>query len=215
MARRDVACESGVVRPGQHNRSTSTGPHPTTDAITGRRLSAFEADRARRDHRYDSEQRLIEADTPSALVRYEHDHHGNRSARIENGARTEFVIDTNRRYAETVETRSAGGNLIARYAHADELLSQRRAATRHYHHHDGLGSTRALTDDTASERATYDYTPFGRLQEETGEADTRHRFTGEYHDRALGQYYLRACYFPPAGIRGHSHDYVTAPALVE
>jgi RHS repeat-associated protein len=63
--------------------------------------------------------------------------------------------------AETDEN----GNTIAQYTHEPgqfgPLISQRRNGHTYYHHYDGTGSTRALTDESGNVTDRYTYTAFG------------------------------------------------------
>ena len=66
---------------------------------------------------------------------------------------------------------------------------------------DGLGSTRALTDETGIITDTYDYSAYGELIDSTGNTENSYRYTGEQYDSSLGNYYLRARYYDPSAGR--------------
>jgi RHS repeat-associated protein len=74
-------------------------------------------------------------------------------------------------------------------------LNQDRAGNFRFYAYDGLGSTRALTDDAGAVTDTYDYEAFGEVLNETGDTDNNYKFTGEQFDTSLDQYYLRARYY--------------------
>jgi RHS repeat-associated protein len=64
-----------------------------------------------------------------------------------------------------IEERDVSGNLLAKYVHGpmiDEVLMKADTASVVFHHHDGLGSTVALTDATGSVVESYSYDAFGR-----------------------------------------------------
>jgi len=81
------------------------------------------------------------------------------------------------------------------YTYGDDLIRQQSAAGAFYYHYDGLGSTRALTDNTEAVTDTYDYEAFGDLLSRTGFTDNNYLYTGEQYDPNLDQYYLRARYY--------------------
>jgi RHS repeat-associated protein len=83
------------------------------------------------------------------------------------------------------------------YTYGDDLLSQERSTTTtpSFFLYDGLGSTRALADDTGNLTDSYDYVAFGELLNESGTTENSYRYTGEQFDNSLDQYYLRARYY--------------------
>ena len=66
---------------------------------------------------------------------------------------------------------------------------------------DGLGSTRALSNDAGAGTDTYTYDAFGTLAGSTGLTPNNYLFTGEQFDPAIGFYYLRARYYAPGSGR--------------
>ena len=100
-----------------------------------------------------------------------------------------------------LEERDDTGGLIVNYVYGDDLISQERGGGVSYYHYDGLGSTRALTDDVEAATDTYTYEAFGNLLDSTGSTPNNYRFTGEQFDGALDQYYLRARYYDPSTAR--------------
>ena len=79
------------------------------------------------------------------------------------GVLTRYVVDKNRDFAQVLEEVDGLGALVVRYVHGDDLISQSRAGTTSYYHYDGLGSTRALSNDTGGTTDTYTYDAFGNL----------------------------------------------------
>ena len=67
-----------------------------------------------------------------------------------------------------------------------------------YYHHDQLGSTRALTDQSGAVVATYTYDPYGKLTASTGTVGNPFRYAGQYTDTETGYQYLRARYYDPS-----------------
>jgi RHS repeat-associated protein len=78
-----------------------------------------------------------------------------------------------------------------------------------YHHHDQLGSTRALTNQTGDTIATYSYDPYGRPTGTTGTATTPFGYAGQYTDPETGYQYLRARYYDPTTGQFLTRDPIT------
>ena len=75
-----------------------------------------------------------------------------------------------------------------------------------YYHYDGLGSTRALSNNSGVITDTYIYDAFGELLNQTGDTENNYLYTGEQYDPNLGFYYLRARYMNPGIGRFISMD---------
>ncbi len=112
-----------------------------------------------------------------------------------------------------LEERDSSGNLLVRYVYSHDLISQTRpsassGAYPSFYHYDGLGSTRALTNDNATVTDTYTYDAFGNLLDKTGMTVNTYLYTGEFFDTQSGFYYLRARYLNPANGRGGSSRWI-------
>ncbi|MEX1098087.1 MAG: RHS repeat-associated core domain-containing protein [Planctomycetales bacterium] len=80
------------------------------------------------------------------------------------------------------------------------LVSQRRGSDTSYYHFDGLGSTRALTDENEGVTNTYDYDAWGVEKASTGTTVNPFRWVGEkgyYMDGAIGRVIVRERAFEP------------------
>ena len=73
----------------------------------------------------------------------------------------------------------------------------------YFYLHDRLGSVRQVLDSAGNVKNTYTYTPFGRdPNSQFAEAvDNPFRFTGQWYDTEIGQYYLRARQYEPELMR--------------
>jgi RHS repeat-associated protein len=111
---------------------------------------------------------------------------------------TNYLVDSNRDYAQVLEERDGSGNLLVRYVYGHDLISQHRDGYTTYYHYDGLGSTRALTSSVEAVTDTYNYDAFGNLLDKTGTTTNDYLYTGEFFDSNIGFYYLRARYMSPA-----------------
>jgi len=144
---------------------------------------------------------------------------------------TDFLIDNNNLtgYSQTLlEIAHDSGMIQTRYEFGDDLYSQVRWGDAtlpppgegacppleegggegevSFFLYDGLGSTRSLTDTDGTIIQSYDYRPFGEGIDHPGELSTNHLFTGEYFDKDLDYYYLRARYYSPGLGRFTGYD---------
>jgi RHS repeat-associated protein len=120
---------------------------------------------------YDAESRLVGVARPDGSQwRCTYDALGNRVEVDDNGAVTRYVFDPVG-LTDLASEYDGAGNLVRRYLHAGWLAADETAAgARRYYHADALSSTRLLTDATGAVVATRDYTAFGQLKADTGEA---------------------------------------------
>jgi RHS repeat-associated protein len=147
---------------------------------------------------WDAENRLIGAtvtkgqDTKEIAYRYDLD--GLRVTSVVDGDEVRFLIDANLPYAQVLEEYTPGGTIQASYVHGLDLISQERDGDRSYYHVDGLGSTRALTDEAGLVTDRYIYDAFGRTIGQDGTTGNVYLFAGEQRDLNVGLDYLRARY---------------------
>ena len=83
------------------------------------------------------------------------------------------------------------------YGPDGQPLSQITGTTVNWYHHDQLGSTRLVTDQTGATVGTYAYDPYGALATSTGSFDPILDFAGQYTDDETGFQYLRARHYDP------------------
>ncbi len=111
---------------------------------------------------YDSENRLLESTISSSLSTVTNAYDARRRvvSRTVNGAITYFVWDG----WSLIEERDSSGNEVCRYVHrpaVDEILIKADTDDTVYYHHDGLGSTVALTGDSGGMVESYTYDASG------------------------------------------------------
>ena len=157
-------------------------------------------------YNYDFEDQLISAETPDHSLTFTYDNEGIRVGSTINGAQTHYLVDDNRDLAQVLEERDEAGSLLAAYTIGIDLISQTREGASHYYHYDGIGSTRALTDGTATVTDSYSYESFGEIKNRSGPSENRYLFAGEQYDSELELYYLRARYLDPNNGRFFSED---------
>lgn len=123
--------------------------------------------------------------------------------REKTGADDVYYLTTNINptgYAQTVEQWKVGNTSAnASYAWGRDLVSQTRAGATSYYVHDGLGSTRALTNAAAAVTDTLDYAAYGKVVTRTGATPNLYEFAGEHVDQKLGHSFNRARWYSPDG----------------
>jgi len=158
---------------------------------------------------YDAQNRLIRATGgPSSVVAEFYYDAGNRCVkRVINGVTTYLIYDG----WSLLEERNLAGNLLARYYHGpviDELLCRVTETNTVYFHHDGLGSTVALTDSTGNVVESYTYDVYGQPSIlsttyhllPTSSVTNRFLFTGREYLAELALYdYRHRIYSPSLG----------------
>lgn len=79
-------------------------------------------------------------------------------------------------------------------------VEQVNTSATYWFHHDQVGSTRLITNSTATtpHPATYTYDPFGGIASITESITNPFRFAGQYQDSESALYYLRDRYYDPS-----------------
>jgi len=156
---------------------------------------------------YDAQNRLIRATGgPSSIVaEFYYDARNRCVKRVINGVTTYLIYDG----WSLLEERNLAGNLLARYYHGpviDELLCRVTETNTVYYHHDGLGSTVALTDSTGNVVESYTYDVYGQPSFlsttyhllPTSAVTNRFLFTGREYLAELGLYDYRHRFYSPS-----------------
>ncbi len=149
---------------------------------------------------YDAENRMVTSAIGGVTTQYTYDGDGRRVQKVTGGTTTNYVYD-------------AGGQLAAEYSSA---AAQASACGTCYLTADTLGSTRMITDETATPRECHDYLPFGDEIGRTagcyaGQTSNTLKFTGKERDAETGLDYFGARYLSSAQGRWTSPDWSTAP----
>ncbi|MGJ3239890.1 MAG: peptidoglycan DD-metalloendopeptidase family protein [Anaerolineae bacterium] len=121
---------------------------------------------------------------------------GNRVQTLHLGAYREYVNDVAGGLIKVLVTQSVGGGQIfKRYVHAPRAVhsAENGLGDWSYYAQDGLGSVRAVVDDSASVERSMAYDPYGNP---TGSLPLDFGFTGEQTDEN-GSVFLRARYYEP------------------
>jgi len=160
----------------------------------GNLLSRIVDANERTTYTWDFENRLRSATVTeqgqSIAISYEYDYAGNRVSSEQDGERTIYLVDDNRRYAEVVEQTTTNAENV-RYTLAFKTLAETIDGTDYYLHGDHLFSTRLVTDEAESVVNQYTYDAFGRVLQSSESIVSPIRFAGEYEDPVTGLIYLR------------------------
>ena len=144
-------------------------------------------------YRYNAKQELTASVKDGITTAYLYNVDGMRIGQANATSQTVYTLDTNRAYAQVVQETTDGAPAVT-YTYGDDLVSQKRDTVSTYHY-DGLGSTRALSNELGGLTDSYDYDAFGEVLNQTGSTENNYLFTGEQFDPNLDQYYLRARYY--------------------
>jgi fibro-slime domain-containing protein/RHS repeat-associated protein len=152
---------------------------------------------------------VLQAD--GAVITHAYDADGNR-VRTEITPATgppaviEYLVDTTGDLSQVVAETDSAGRLTAYYVRGDDLLAALRPGGTRFFHADGLGSIRALTDETGTVTDTYTFSAFGELLGHTGTDPQPYAFAGEPYDPNTGFQYHRARWMDPQSGRFSSMD---------
>jgi RHS repeat-associated protein len=139
-------------------------------------------------------------------VGYEYNVSGIRVSQNVDGEITKYLIDANLPHEQALVEYRHRGLVIVSYTYGNDLISQTRNGDISFYHVDGLGSTRALTNNNGNLIDTYSYQTFGELLNSTGGSENKYLFAGEQFDPVLGDYYNRARYYNPETGRFTTRD---------
>jgi RHS repeat-associated protein len=200
---------STVYTYDDNDRLTQEGGEAYTYDDNGNTLAkTIDADST--TYTYDARQKLIAANVLESGVTkissYRYNVDGIRTQKVEEGVETNYLVDSNRAYAQVIAETDSSDIVAVEYIFGDDLLAQVRFPSPlqgegqgegeiSFYQYDGLGSTRALTDSTGNVSDEYFYDAFGVELARTGSTENDYLFTGEQYDAGLGNYYLRARYY--------------------
>ena len=128
---------------------------------------------------------------------------GRRVSKTINGVTTSYLYDGNDVVAEI-----GGGAVSTAYLRSlsiDEMFGFLRQDGAYFSIYDGIGSTLALTNQSASSVVQYTYEPFGKTQSSNPSFANPFQFTGRENDN-IDLYYYRARYYSPRVQRFLAED---------
>jgi RHS repeat-associated protein len=128
-----------------------------------------------------------------------------------NGNR-KYIIDISGELPTILMELDESDNIMKTYVYADsQILAQHdgdSTADRYFYLHDRLGSVRLVIDDTGAVQNSYTYDAFGKTfdSEYVENVTNPFKFTGQWFDDEISQYYLRARMYDPQFMRFTSRD---------
>ncbi len=154
----------------------------------------------------DGENRLVGVTDGSSVTEHIYDAFGNRVATTTDGETTNYLTASIGGLPQVLTEYDNNGQVTADYTHGLGLVKTNRDGREGFYHTDGLGSTRAITDNVGLITDRYTYDAFGVLLDEEGTFGNSFQFAGEQRDEATGLDYLRARYYDPELGRFISQD---------
>ncbi len=222
----DVGVMEYGVGAGPHALTYAGGNNYTYDA-NGNMVKGKNKEMA-----YDPENRLIKVEEGSKITEFSYDGDGGRVSQVTRNQDTETrtiyigaLFEITQISAEGKTQMSADGETQRTqtkhiFAGANRVCSLKTTVSLRegdevsdeaisYYHSDHLGSSNVLSDATGAKQASYEYEPYGKVTQQTGEDATSHKFTGKELD-STGLYYYGARYYDPEIGR-----FITADSIVQ
>ena len=167
-----------------------------------------EATTARHDFEYNWHNKLrCAAVSGPDTIYYKYDPSGNRVRKQWNGGSSvrKYIVDIVGDLPVILTELNGSGGIERTYIHANGRIIAQHAgdhtADRYFYLHDRLGSVRLLIDTSANVKNRYIYDPFGQLHDDSADYEETitnpFKFTGQYFDADIDQYYLRARQYDP------------------
>jgi len=155
---------------------------------------------------YDSLDRLSQVVSGTITVAFTYNGDGVRVGKNSNGTLTDYVQDTVPNLPVVLQETTGSTSDIYIYGNGlTTRLSQSGDPV--YYHNDGLGSVRALSNESGQRVKAYHYAAFGAIRAHSGNTKQPFQFIGEQTNATLGLMYLRARYYDPQIGRFVSSDY--------
>ena len=154
---------------------------------------------------YDCRNRLVSV----GGISYEYDAENNRISQTENGAKTEYVVDSNSSSLTRILTAEKEGDTTY-YIYGIGLIAQENGNEYLIYHFNNIGSTEAVTNIDGEIVETFDYGPYGELLSEN-KCGIMFLYNGELGvaTDSNGLYYMRARYYNPEIKRFINQDVMT------
>lgn len=167
---------------------------------------------------WDNKLRKAEWPTDSSSIEIKYDPLGNRvwkkytsgSPPVE--TERKYVVDITGKLPVILMELNSSGGIVKTYIYANsEIIAQHDGDNEgdiYFYLHDRLGSVRLVIDDQGSVENSYTYEPFGEMfaTECTETTENPFKFTGQYFDSEIEEYYLRARQYNPHIARFTSRD---------
>jgi RHS repeat-associated protein len=161
-------------------------------------------------YNWDNKLRKVEQSTTVIMsVKYDPGHNRIFKDSSESGER-KYIVDVTGKLPVILMELNTSGGIEKTYIYADrQIIAQHdgdHTEDRYFYLHDRLGSVRQVIDNSASVVKYYTYQSFGETIDDGGTFDDSFRFTGQYFDSEIKEYYLRARMYDPNIGRFTSRD---------
>ena len=150
------------------------------------------------NYAFDADNRLVQITGPHGEVTlYEYDVFGNRSAMVEDGVRTEFLVDPFALGMAAPVAEYSAGQRVTSYLFGLNLIAQQKTAGTFYFDGDAVGSVTAVTGEGGDLANAYFYDPFGRQLMEAESVENRLEFNGLFgvEEAVDGLSFMRARFY--------------------
>ena len=145
---------------------------------------------------YDSRNKLVDAVMGGVSQSMAYDPDGARISKGTGGNTVDYLVDSNRDYAQVLVERSGAEEL--NYTFGLDQVGLDTGAEQYTYHSDALGSTRALSDSAGNVADDIRYDAWGEVLSGGDVAENNYLYTGEQFDSNLNKQYLRARYYSPS-----------------
>lgn len=143
---------------------------------------------------FDPLDRMTQVVSGTQTVDFDYNGDGVRLGKTTNGIATTYVQDVAAPLPLVLQETTSGQT--DHYLYGNDLIAtEDPSSSQAFYHADGLGSVRALSNETGQQTDSYSYDVFGTLRNHTGFTDSTFGFTGEQHDDEVGLIFLRARYY--------------------
>jgi RHS repeat-associated protein len=151
------------------------------------------------DFAYDVASRLSEIKSADKTVQHLYDGLGNRTARIENGQRTNYILDLNSQMTQILAETDAGGNITKYHVYGLGLIETiLPGGETQIYHFNSRGNTTAISNASGQIVQKYAYDDFGTVNNQWGNIESSFKFLGRFGVMADGDlYHIRARFYDP------------------
>jgi RHS repeat-associated protein len=157
---------------------------------------------------FNPENEMTGVNTPAGSAEFAYDARGERIRSNGPGGMVHYLVDTANAtgVSQVLADYDTAGAALAEYTYGYELLGQRRNGAANFHHRDGSGNVRLLSDSAGDASDTYVYNAFGERLSRTGATANPYQFAGDRYGELEGLTFLRARYYDPSTGRFISKD---------
>ncbi len=147
-------------------------------------------------YRWDQLNQLIFVSGPQGVTEYEYDAFGNRTAKVENGVRTAYLVDPIGLSSVMAEYKAGALNPV-RNVYGLGLAARQVGNDRYFFDFDALGSTAGISSSSGTYANSYYYTPFGKSTAKISSLDNPFHFVGQFGVQLElnGMQFMRARYY--------------------